>query len=334
MQLFTRAICLILAGLAALSGTGMANAQTYQPGEQIEYKAQNWPEKWDKGIYVRDTPGGTQVIIREAPSQFFPEGFQRAYSLSDVRPVTQAAAPQGQPDQAQAPAPPPARPRAAPLARARPVAAPDQVPDGGGVGGNGLMSQQDVLSFLRERLDDGDPFMNSRREAVLQALRAEVLRRGVDFHNHAIGDFANQIGKFGALSNVTAALDNNFGPPATLGQLMGNWRLIKVGATTSVTRGGNLYQRQEYAGLAGSLNIGAGGDYVWNSPSGVLRGRWRIATPEEMAKSDKGGEGVVLLAAKSGWDWLVFRRTEEGPEGTGIKITDLATRNLRERGTR
>ncbi|HYE74748.1 MAG TPA: hypothetical protein VEF04_15525, partial [Blastocatellia bacterium] len=74
--------------------------------------------------------------------------------------------------------------------------------------------------------------------------------------------------------------------------------------------------------------------YNWDSPSGVLQGRWRKATPEELAKSDKGGEGVVLLNAKSQLDWLVFKRNEEGPQGEGIKITDLATRNLRERGTR
>lgn len=327
LQRFKQAACLVFASLTVAFGAGSAEAQTYQPGQQIEYKAQNWPEKWDKGTFVRETPGGTQVIVREAPTQFFPEGFQRAYSLNEVRPLTQAANP---PDQALAPTQPPAGPQTAPPPP-RPVAGPDRV---AGAGGGAPMSQQEVLAFLKERLGDGDPFRNPQREAVLQALREEVLRRGVDFHSHAIGTFANELSRYGALSNVTYALSSNFGPPATLSQLTGNWRLIKVGATTTVSRGGNLYQRQEYAGLAGSLNIGAGGDYVWNSPSGLLRGRWRNATPEEMAKSDKGGEGVVLLNAKSGADWLVFRRTEEGPEGTGIKITDLATRNLRERGTR
>ena len=313
-----------LLALTAVFGSGPVLAQTYQPGQQIEYKAQNWPEKWEVGVYVRDTPGGTQVVIREKPSQFYPEGFQRAYALNEVREVAQpeaAPAPVAQPIPRAAPAP---------LARARPVAQPAP---GAGAGG-GLMSQQDVLGFLQQRLGDGDPFMNPRREAVLQALREEVMRRGVDFHSHAIGDFANQLGRYGALSNVTYALSSNFGPPAAQGELMGAWRLMKVGATTSVTRGGNLYQRQEYAGLAGSLNVNANGTYLWNSPSGVLRGNWRAATAEEMAKSDKGGAGVVLLAAKSGADWLLHKRTEEGPEGTGIMVRDLATRNLRERGVR
>lgn len=321
----TAGLALALAGL----GAGSVQAQDFQPGQNVEYKSASWPETWAKGVFVRELPGGTQVLIRQAPTQFFPEGFERAYALADVRPVTQAAAP---PQPAMAPAPAPA-----PVARARPAPVPERAPPmGGGMGGGGgaPMTEQDVLAFLRERLGTGDPFQNPKREAVLQALREEVLRRGVAFRKQAIGPFANELGKYGALSNVTYAMSNNYGPPATRNQLMGNWRLVKVGATTTVTRGGNLYQRQEYAGLAGTLNLTAGGDYVWNSPSGLLRGKWRNATPAEMAQSDKGGEGVVLLGAKSGADWLVFRRTEEGPEGTGIMITDLATRNLRERGTR
>jgi hypothetical protein len=308
-------------GVAAAGAlaAGPAWAATCQPGEAVEYKAVSWPETWEKGVCLREIPGGTQVVIREKPSQFFPEGFERAYSLPDVRPAGQAA-----------PAAPAVGIAPMPAPRAGPAAAP--VAAGGG---EGLMSQQDVLGFLRQRIGDGDPFAdNPKREAALAALREEVLRRGVDFHNHAIGDFSNELGEFGAISNVRFALNDNFGPPAKQAELMGKWELMKVGGTTTVSRGGDLYQRQEYAGLAGSLTLNAGGSYVWNSPSGVLRGTWRAATVEEMTKSDKGGEGVVLLAAKSGADWLVHKRTEEGPEGTGIMIRDLATRNLRERGVR
>jgi hypothetical protein len=320
-----------LLALAAAIGSGAAFAQSYQPGQQVEYKAQSWPEKWEKGVIVKELPGGTQVLVRQAPTQFFPDGFERAYALADVRPATRAAP---APNQAAARAAQPARPKAAaaPPAGARLVAPPGGKAGAGG--GTGLMSQQDVLGFLQARLGTGDPFMNPRREAVLQALREEILRRGVDFHRQAIGPFANELAKYGALSNVTYALSNNFGPPAALSDLTGKWRIAKVGATTSVTRNNRAYQRQEYAGLAGSLTVNPGGTYVWDSPSGLLRGNWRKATPDEMARSDKGGEGVVLLGAKSGADWLVYKRAEEGPEGTGIMITDLATRNLRERGTR
>lgn len=193
------------------------------------------------------------------------------------------------------------------------------------------MNEQDVLGFLRNRLGPGDPFMNPKRDQVLQELRQEVLRRGVSFRYAAVGDFSNQLAKFGALSNVTAALGENFGAPTTFTALHGKWRLLKVGAPTTFAKGGDLYRRGEYAGDAGSVIINPDGSYLWDSPSGVLKDKWRKATADEIAKSDKG---VVLLKAKSAEDWLVFKRSETGPEGEGIKITDLRTRNLRERGTR
>jgi hypothetical protein len=313
---------------SAVLGAAPAYGHKCKPGEEVEYKAVSWPEAWEKGVCLRELPGGTQVLIRQKPTQFFPEGSERAYALDDVRPAGQAA-PQAAPGQA-------ADPQPAALVTPAPAPRAGQIRTTGreGAAGTGLMSEADVLGFLKQRLGEGDPFMNPRREAVLQELREEVMRRGVSFRKQAIGPFADELGKYGALSNVTGPLNDNFGPPAKQAELMGKWELAKVGGTTMVTRGGDLYQRQEYAGLAGSITIDPGGTYVWDSPSGMLRGNWRAATPEEMAKSDKGGEGVVLLAAKDGADWLVHKRTEEGPEGTGIMIRDLATRNLRERGVR
>ncbi len=130
--------------------------------------------------------------------------------------------------------------------------------------------------------------------------------------------------KYGALSNVHFALNDNFGPPAKQRRADGHvaaWsrsaRPPRSSAAAIPTSGRNI------AGLAGSLTLSAGGTYVWNSPSGVFQGNWRAATEGEMTQSDKGGEGVVLLGAKSGGDWLVHKRTEEGQEGTGIMIRDL-----------
>ncbi|HLG15919.1 MAG TPA: hypothetical protein VJH03_15645 [Blastocatellia bacterium] len=320
----------VLFGLAAclyfsITAAAILNAQaSYQPGQKIEYKAQRYPEKWEVGTVVGMTPDGRQVIIRQKPNQYYPEGFQTAFSLEDVRPLRNQAA-TGQPVKRDTPE--------------KPV--PSQQDDtkheprGASVGnGAGLMSQQDVLSFLRDRLGKGDPFMNPRREQVLQELRKEILRRGVSFRYQSIGEFANEIGKFGPPTGVTAALFANYGPPAKRDSLFGKWYIAKVGATTTYSRGGSVYERREYGGNAGSLTIDESGTYTWNSPSGVLKGQWREATAEEMAKSDKGGEGVVLLNAKSRLDWIVFRRNDEGPQGDGIKITDLDTRNMRELGTR
>lgn len=313
----------IVFGACALIATATATAASSQrgfnPGAKVEYKAQNWPEKWEIGTFVKELPGGTQVLIREKPNEFHKEGFERAYALAEVRPVTRKE-----------PAPNNPEARNAPPEKAEPEPTAASEADAGA----GLMSRQDVLAFLRKRLGNGDPFMNPKREQALQDLRTEILSRGVSFRYHSIGEFANDIGKFGPPTAVTAALFENYGALAKRDSLFGKWLIAKVGATTTFERGGDVYQRQEYGASAGSLIVNPNGSYVWDSPSGVLKGQWRKATAEEMGKSDKGGEGLVLLSAKSGADWLVFKRNEEGSQGEGIKISDLATRNLRERGTR
>lgn len=297
--------------LPVLSVTGQAQCK---PGEKVEYKAQNWPEKWEVGTCLKELPGGKQVLIREKPSQFYPEGFERAYALADVRPV-QKAQEQAAKDDNPLRTEPPDKPK------------PNDAParnEGANAAGGAQMSQQDVLSFLKQRLGNGDPFMNPNRDRVLQQLREEILSRGVNFHNVSIGDFANQLAKFGALSNVTSALNENFGAPAKRNELFGRWLFSKVGAP------GNPM----YAKNGGGLTINANGTYVWETASGIVRGTWRNATSEEMAGVDKGGEGIVLMKGKGGWDWIAARRDEEGPAGKGIKLHNLPDHNLRERGTR
>lgn len=306
----TRAVLLIIpAGflLLFLSVNGQAQCT---PGERIEYKAQSWPEKWEVGTCVKILPGGKQVLVAEKPNQFYPDGFQRAYALDEIRAVQKAqdTPPGNNPVQTDQPGQ---------------VTAPLDAGPANTDGGPPL-SQADVLAFLRQRLGDGDPFMNPKREQVLKELRQQILNRGVNFHYVAIGDFANQLGKFGALSNVTSALNENFGPPAKRNELFGRWLFSKVGAP------GNPI----FAKNGGALTINANGTYSWDTPSGLIRGTWRNATPEEMAGVDKGGEGLVLSGGKGGSDWIAARRDEEGPEGKGIKLHNLPDHNLRERGTR
>lgn len=119
-----RRLALLSAFLVAASIALAQNA-----GDKVEYKAQSWPEKWEVGTFVRVLPGGTQVLIRQAPSQFFPEGFERAYALADVRPLRNATAPPvvPQPPRADArPQPayvPPYVPAPAPAAAPVPISA-------------------------------------------------------------------------------------------------------------------------------------------------------------------------------------------------------------------
>lgn len=56
-------------------------------GDKIEYKASNYPEQWQIGTFVRKLENGKQVVIRETPDEFNPDGFQRAYNKNDVRPI-------------------------------------------------------------------------------------------------------------------------------------------------------------------------------------------------------------------------------------------------------
>jgi hypothetical protein len=188
---------------------------------------------------------------------------------------------------------------------------------------------------LAARLGNGDPFGNPAREQVMQQLRTEIMRRGVNFRYESIGDFNNQIRKYGATSVVTYPMEENFGPPGRVADLIGRWRMFKVGATTTFNKGNETWRRMEYHGDAGALSVNGDGSFLWDSPSGILKGQWRKASTTEMAGVHKGGEGVVLTKAKEGGDWLVVRRTEPGSEGTGILVLGhLPAYNLRERGVR
>ena len=159
-----------------LFNPSVATAQC-KPGEQVEYRAQSWPEKWEVGTCVKELPGGKQVLIREKPSQFYPEGFERAYALDEVRPIQKAPL--------QAPNNGNVTPALQPENEAK-----DNAPN---AAGGPTMSQQDVLSFLRERLGNGDPFMNPKREQVLQQLRDEIL---TDEDAVVIIEWAERMGRY------------------------------------------------------------------------------------------------------------------------------------------
>ena len=264
---------------------------------------------------MRKAGNDTQVIIREKPTPWEPRGPQRATGIDDIRPVTK---PGGGDDAAAG-----CGDEAIGGAQAPPI-----------VPAAGLMSEADVLSFLRTRFGDVNPFRHPKREQFMEEIRAEVLRRGVSFRYQTLGQFSNELSHFGAMSNVTAPLALNFGAPARLQDLYGKWLMAKVGVAVPKERNGKLYPGSVLAGDAGSIVINPDRTYVWNATNPPIRGQWRPATPDEMAKSDKGGEGVVVLNGKSNDSWLIFARDEGGPQGEGIKITDLGTRNLRERGTR
>lgn len=307
---FTAAMLSVFALYMFLSaGSAIAGAQDYKPGQKVEYKAQSYPEKWEIGTVEHMTPSGKQVIIREKPTEFFPQGNTRAYSLDEVRPAGQ----RGNPATATAQEP-----------QAQDTRTRAMNEEGG------PMTRQEILAYLQDRMGD-KPFQlaSSRREAIFKELGQSIVRRGVNFRYETLSQFSNDLGKFGAPSTVVFPIQANYGVPTSRGWYIGTWN-------TSVTSVG---RHLSIAAKSGFLTINANGNYVWkmyptDPPATYAKGSWRRATAEEMAVSYQGGDGLVLLKGKEGYDWLVRQGRETTLTGDWIWIANLNARAQREEGKR
>ncbi|HWA62176.1 MAG TPA: hypothetical protein VG939_12420, partial [Caulobacteraceae bacterium] len=104
-------------------------------------------------------------------------------------------------------------------------------------------------------------------------------------------------------------------PPvaATDDSVFGVWGTLQVGHTVTFAPGdGWVYQRQEIGAQAGDITIRPDGTFTWNSKSqGVINGRWRQATADEL-RGGFGPTGIRLLRGESGWDYNVQRRPRTG----------------------
>lgn len=300
---------------AVLFFTLQVNAQRkdYVAGERIEWKSSGYPEIWVEATFLRATPDGSQPVIREKPNQFYKEGFERTTNWADIRPVS-----------------------AKTVKEARVQDKKDEPPTPPNTDlGTGLMTQAEVLGFLQKKMGD-KPFQNPRREEIKKELAELIKARGLEFrYAETSPDFFAQLAKFNAItSEVTFPLGDNYGPPTKQVQLMGAWNLGKIGARVDYVKNDRVY-RQGEIGVAnvGTLTINANGTYVWKSLTAQsTNGRWRAATKEEMRS--KGGDGIVLLNAKSGYDWIVTRDRTTTLKGEWIDISELATRQIRENGSR
>lgn len=318
-----RALCLpLLAALAFAARAPQASLgaflqeEAFQPGERVEYRASKFPEKWEAGVVLKILPGGVQLLIREKPTEFFPEGFERAYYFSEVRRIA-------------------ARPIKPPSASNEQPANADRPTGLGSAPGGAPMTQAEVLQFLRTRLGD-NPFQHPDLERIRKELGETINRRGVNFRYDVPSDFANELAKFGATSEITFPIDANFGPPTQRSRLMGTWSMDIIGVTVDFVREGWVVRQGEIGAKGEVLTITADGAYAWrgyatDAPAETLKGTWRKATPEEMKY--QGGEGIVLLAAKSGWDWIVTG-DRSAPTGDWIRVAELTTRQVREFGSR
>ena len=326
--LFTLLVCWLV-----VTHPATAQEEKYKPGDKIEYRESTYSDVWEQGVYVGATPGGKQPIIRKKPNEFYKDGAQTAFEWERIRPLTARPA-------AKAPVEAPAKGVAAPqnVALNPPAPGPTKTPPpaaAAGVAAGAMMTKEEVLSFLQTRLG-AQPFAHPRFQEIKKELAEMIKRRGVNFRYENLSDFSNELGKYGASSEIIFPLQSNFGPPTQQPWLMSKWGLSKIGATVDRKGGDGYIYRQGEIGVkdVGSVTISADGKYVWeiDVPKGVARGEWRKATPEEMRY--QGGDAIVLLKAKGGVDWIVHQDRVTPLKGDWINIAQLDSRQVREGGFR
>lgn len=195
-----------------------AQKKDYKPGERIEYVVGgSYPEQWEEGTFVKATPDGTQPIIREKPNEFNKGGFQRASQWTAIRPLSAKSVDKATVNDTEAD-----------NNKTASAATTDF--------GTGLMTQEQVLSFLQTKLGD-NPFSNPRRLEEIKKELAEMIKaRGLDFRFESSTDFYYKIAKYGATSEVVFPLTYNYGEPTKESWLMGAWNLGKIGAAVDYVR--------------------------------------------------------------------------------------------------
>ena len=308
-------VAFVLLVMAAFPLVSIGQKADYKPGEKIEYRSSGYPEVWEEATFVRHSQDGSQPIIRQKPDQFNKDGFQRATSWSEIRRPGHATRIE--------PAPP------VKTGGAETMALPARFT-------GGLMTQAEVIAFLQTNMGE-NPYQNPRREAIKRELAEMIMQRGLDFrYSTSLTDLNKQLNKYGAnTSDVSFPLGYNFGPPTPQSWLLGTWKLGKIGAAVDYTKNNRIYTQGEIAvANVGTLTINANGTFNWRASTAATSttGKWREATPAEMRHV--GGAGIVLLKAKTGYDWIVTKNRKTTLAGEWLDISEINTRQINEYGQR
>ncbi len=195
------------------------------------------------------------------------------------------------------------------------------------------LSKEDILGFLRQAFgkDDADGVEWNHRVKTYEQLDRMIKDRGVNFKYEIVGDFANKIAKHLVPTNIVWDMLKNQGAPTTQNWYYGNWKTSHEGAATAYKKGNDVWEKQ-FFGKAGVLTINSNGTYEWNTGVQHKKGQWRQATRQELDKQDRGGDGITLLNAVNGVDWLVTK--DDLQTGDSIKIGNLTGLMHEERGGR
>lgn len=268
---------------------GPTLAQPYKPGEVIEYKVGGAvPERWERGVIIKELEGGKQYLIHEKPSQFFPEGPEKAYAPTDLRPAQK------------------------PTATPKPATTPRPAGNQPANAGTGLLSRDDVLAYAKQVFGPGDPFANSqRREANLNQIRDHIKARGTSFLPDL--QFSNQLFPLGAYSvHVNSAIEANYGKHPKLEDYFGTWLLRTTNRGTKSATGNGVrivITATDAQYESGALTINKDHTFIWkisrNDPeSAWVKGTWREVKPEELHLWE-GGPAIWLEKARQNEDYMV-----------------------------
>ena len=293
-RLFLCLICFFCALAPAL-------AQSFSENQPIEYLDYG---KWEPGVYLYLTPSGKQAIIRRKPSEYFPQGDTAAWELEKIRPKATPAANNPRPQNQEAPT--------QAIQNSGPVTA-----------AGGPLSKAEILGYLEKNLGN-NPF-GPNRQQVQKDLAALIKARGLNFVFQNNDDFSAQLDKkFSPESTVRSPLWANSGPPPKEQEYMGTFKL-QVNVNQHHSTDGVYRYTMDGGANSGSLTVNPDGSYLWNG----VRGRWRSAREDE--KRDEGGAAIVLVSAKGGEDWIVYRNRQV-PDNW-IKVVNLREPNgLQEHG--
>ncbi|MBI2571742.1 MAG: hypothetical protein HYV63_32430 [Candidatus Schekmanbacteria bacterium] len=303
-----RAVMIAIVGLIA--GSTVVQAETFQPGEVIEYKVGGaYPERWERGVIVRVLPEGKQYLIRQKPTQFFAEGAETAFAVADLRrPKDEKPAQAG------------GASAASPFDSAAYARKPAPAPPCGEGADGGLLSKDQVIAHAR-LLMGANPFTNPIRDSILERIRDYVKSCGTNFGTD--DDFRARMDAQGTMSShIGWAVDSNRGARPKLDDYFGTWllRAASRGSTVvSQANGRTVARTTDSQAESGRLTIHADRTYVWEVLRGDpeekwLRGRWREVVPEEL-NAWEAGPAIWLEKAKQGDEYMV--RMGRDPEWPG-----------------
>jgi hypothetical protein len=315
----------VLLIIVTFSTLTFAQKKDYKPGEKIEWKSSDYPETWVEATFVRPSTDGRQPIIREMPNEFHKDGFERGTQWDKIRPLSAKTADK-------APVITNQNNNSVNDTKAENNRNTSEITTDFGTG---LMTQAEVFNFLQTKLGD-KPFQNPRRDEIKKELAEMVKQRGLDFRFDSTTDFYSKLSKYiGMTSDVTFPLSYNYGAPTKESWLTGAWQLSKIGAAVDYEKNNRIYRQGEIGvGNVGALTIKADNTYVWKAANAKdsTSGKWRKATSEEMKY--QGGDGIVLLKAKGGEDWIVIHDRSTTLKGDWVNIHQLNWRQIKEVGFR